>query len=218
MDSACGSNQQCSGGACSVCKTTAHCGASCAACGGSTPFCKDQGATSQCVTCLADSDCPYAACRADACPYTTHGFSGTNGSSANRFVDKLYCGRVFISAAGNLAALGVRTVTAGINVRLALYTDSSGAPLNRVAQTTELASLANGATEGLVSATGVSSGWHWICLLAAATVRINIESSVTQSFATGNFTYGPMPAVAPVLTAVSPDPVASDVYAITTPP
>jgi hypothetical protein len=125
---------------------------------------------------------------------------------------------VFISAAGNIAALGVRTVTGGINLRLGLYTDSSGAPLNRVVQTSEIASIANGATEGLVSATAVSSTWYWICLLASATVRIDIESSVTQAFATGTFSYGAFPAVAPVLTTVSPDPVASDVYAITTPP
>lgn len=57
-DTACSSNQQCSGaGVCSPCATDTACGASCAACGGATPKCKSLGLTSQCVACLADLDC-----------------------------------------------------------------------------------------------------------------------------------------------------------------
>ncbi|HYQ28551.1 MAG TPA: SUMF1/EgtB/PvdO family nonheme iron enzyme [Polyangiaceae bacterium] len=58
VDTACASNQTCGGaGVCAVCKTDASCGAACAACSGSTPRCKDQGATSQCVACVSDGDC-----------------------------------------------------------------------------------------------------------------------------------------------------------------
>ncbi|MEI9947559.1 MAG: SUMF1/EgtB/PvdO family nonheme iron enzyme [Pseudomonadota bacterium] len=54
----CGSNQTCGGnGVCSLCKSDASCGASCAACSGATPKCRDLGSSSKCVGCLADADC-----------------------------------------------------------------------------------------------------------------------------------------------------------------
>jgi formylglycine-generating enzyme len=60
-DSACGTNKLCGGaGACSVCKTDSACGATCAACSGGTPKCKDAGTTSKCVGCLKDADCSGA--------------------------------------------------------------------------------------------------------------------------------------------------------------
>lgn len=40
-----------------MCKTNSACGASCTACGGATPHCKDLGATSACVECLTNTDC-----------------------------------------------------------------------------------------------------------------------------------------------------------------
>jgi formylglycine-generating enzyme required for sulfatase activity len=61
-DADCPSNQACSGqGACAVCKTEASCGASCAACGGSTPKCKSTSSSSACVGCLSNADCSGAA-------------------------------------------------------------------------------------------------------------------------------------------------------------
>jgi formylglycine-generating enzyme required for sulfatase activity len=60
-DADCPSNQACSGqGACAVCKTDASCGATCAACSGSTPKCKAQSTTSACVGCLSNADCSGA--------------------------------------------------------------------------------------------------------------------------------------------------------------
>lgn len=57
-DAPCGSNKLCAGaGACTVCKADASCGASCTACGNSTPKCKDLGTTSRCVACLTNADC-----------------------------------------------------------------------------------------------------------------------------------------------------------------
>src|SRR5450432_2788475 len=60
-NTACGSNKLCSGaGVCSECKVDTACGASCGACGGGTPKCKDLGTASQCVGCLSNADCSGA--------------------------------------------------------------------------------------------------------------------------------------------------------------
>ncbi|HET7541352.1 MAG TPA: SUMF1/EgtB/PvdO family nonheme iron enzyme [Polyangiaceae bacterium] len=57
-DTACPSNQSCSGQAvCALCKTDTSCGTSCAACSGTTPKCKATSTTSVCVGCLSNADC-----------------------------------------------------------------------------------------------------------------------------------------------------------------
>jgi sulfatase modifying factor 1 len=63
----CDTNQDCGGaGVCSLCKSDASCGATCAACGGATPKCQDLGTTSKCVGCLTNGDCswPTSICNA----------------------------------------------------------------------------------------------------------------------------------------------------------
>ncbi len=43
---------------CTFCNTDGQCGATCTACGGGTPYCKDYGnGTTQCVQCRTDGDC-----------------------------------------------------------------------------------------------------------------------------------------------------------------
>ncbi len=54
---ACSSGTSCNGSSCVACNTDQKCGPSCTACGGSTPHCKDQGASSVCVECLSNGDC-----------------------------------------------------------------------------------------------------------------------------------------------------------------
>ena len=62
-DKDCDTNQACSGsGVCSLCKADTSCGASCTACGGGTPKCKDLGTTSLCVQCISDGDCQSQKC------------------------------------------------------------------------------------------------------------------------------------------------------------
>jgi sulfatase modifying factor 1 len=88
-DRACGTNEQCAGaGVCSECKADSSCGATCAACRGETPKCKDLGATSQCVGCLSNADCGGATpicdmavnvCRSPSCV----GLAATCGPSGN---------------------------------------------------------------------------------------------------------------------------------------
>jgi sulfatase modifying factor 1 len=88
-DAGCGSNKQCGGaGLCSECRTDSSCGATCAACGGGTPKCKDLGTTSQCVGCLSDSDCsgatPSCNTATNACgPPSCAGLTATCGPSGN---------------------------------------------------------------------------------------------------------------------------------------
>ncbi|HYQ17552.1 MAG TPA: SUMF1/EgtB/PvdO family nonheme iron enzyme [Polyangiaceae bacterium] len=90
-DTPCGSNKSCSGaGVCNVCAADASCGASCTACGGSTPRCKNLGTTSQCVKCVTNQDCTSAS--APVCNLSTNtcvarpscvGLAATCGPSGN---------------------------------------------------------------------------------------------------------------------------------------
>ncbi len=160
--------------------------------------------------------CPYGVCQNSACASAKYGFFTVGASSANRFANTMYCSRIFIGAAGKVAALGVQTVTGAVNFRLGLYSNSSNAPLTLIAQTAELTSLANAATEGSVAPTSVALGDHWLCLVSAGTMRITLETA-TGPTVTGSRTYGAFPATAPVLTLASPDPAIPDVYVVTTP-
>jgi len=91
-DADCPSNQACSGqGACAVCKTDASCGASCAACGGSTPKCKSQSSSaSACVGCLSNADCggatPVCNTSSNTCQArpSCNGLAKTCGPSGNQ--------------------------------------------------------------------------------------------------------------------------------------
>ncbi len=61
---ACNSNYSGDGtAACDLCVTDGQCGATCAACGGGTLYCKDNGnGTTQCVVCTLEEHCPGAHC------------------------------------------------------------------------------------------------------------------------------------------------------------
>jgi sulfatase modifying factor 1 len=89
-DTGCGGNKQCAGaGECSECKADSSCGATCVACGGATPKCKDLGTTSQCVACLSNADCsgatPVCNTTTDVCgpPPSCIGLPATCGGNAN---------------------------------------------------------------------------------------------------------------------------------------
>lgn len=91
-DKPCDSNQLCGGaGVCSVCKTNTSCGASCSACGVSTPVCKDLGTTSKCVACTSDDDCGSGkscdtatnVCKSSSGQPSCSGLATTCGPNAN---------------------------------------------------------------------------------------------------------------------------------------
>jgi hypothetical protein len=169
-----------------------------------------------CGTC--GTECPYGLCLASACAATKHGLSSPGADSANRFSGTMYCHRINISTTGELVALGINVgVNANVvDFRLALYTNSAGAPLNLLAQTNELSSVSQASVEGRTKA-AVAAGDHWLCMQTAATLRVTTEASLTSAVFTGAHTYGSFPQPAPVLTKASPDPLVTNVYAVTTP-
>jgi hypothetical protein len=169
-----------------------------------------------CGTC--GTVCKYGVCQAGACAFTKSGFSAAGASSANRFAGTMYCHRVHVSAAGKLAALGVNVGTnaSAVVFRLALYSDSAGAPLNLLAQTPELTSVSGAAVEGSVSGT-VGAVDTWLCLMTAGTLRVTTEASATAPVYSDPYVYGPFPTTSPVLTRATPDPVGTNVYVVTTP-
>jgi hypothetical protein len=118
-----------------------------------------------------------------------------------------------------LAVLGVNigANTGSVPFRMAIYTNSSNAPLNLVAQTVELSSVDRTAVEGTVSGMVTGPADYWICMESAATLQIATETTLTTPACTGPRTYGVFPAVEPALMLFNPTPVAADVYAVTTP-
>ena len=90
-DTACPSNQACSGqGVCALCNADASCSATCTACAGSTPKCKTQSTTSACVGCLSNADCsadaPVCNTSTNACQArpSCNGLAKTCGPSGNQ--------------------------------------------------------------------------------------------------------------------------------------
>ena len=91
-DTSCPSNQACSGqGVCALCNTDASCGATCAACSGTTLKCKATSTTSACVGCLSNADCtdsttPVCNTSTNACQARPSciGLAKTCGASGNQ--------------------------------------------------------------------------------------------------------------------------------------
>ena len=162
--------------------------------------------------------CKYGVCQAGACAFTKSGFFNPGASSANRFTGTMYCHRVHVTAAGKLAALGVNigTNASAVAFRLALYSDSSGAPLSLLAQTAELTSVSGAAVEGTVTG-NIGAVDTWVCLMTAATLRVTTEATATAPVYTDSYAYGGFPTTAPVLAHITPDPVGTNVYIVTTP-
>jgi hypothetical protein len=160
------------------------------------------------------TDCPYGFCQSGSCPYSRWGLSGDSSSDANFGAATLLGVRVTISTAGKLAALGVRTVTAGVHVRLGLYSNSGSSPFALVAQTAELVSVANGLTEGTFTPVAVAAGDYWAFMITDAVLRIDVESTNTQWW-TASRAYGALPASPPALTGVMTS--WGHLYAVTTP-
>ncbi|MBX3181660.1 MAG: hypothetical protein KF915_03445 [Polyangiaceae bacterium] len=85
---ACGSGTRCGGlGGCVNCDTVSHCGPTCSPCGGATPYCNGNGASSQCVQCTQDNHCSTGeVCRDGSCsppctPTLTPVFSESFGTN-----------------------------------------------------------------------------------------------------------------------------------------
>ncbi|HEX3696151.1 MAG TPA: hypothetical protein VH374_12275 [Polyangia bacterium] len=165
-----------------------------------------------CGTC--GTVCPYGVCQNGNCAATKWGFPNPNTTSENRGANAVMGMKVTIGTAGRIAALGLRTVTGAVHVRLAVYTDNLGAPNALVIQTGELLSVANGATEGTVPLTSVAAGDYWFFFVSDAVLRVNTEAPTTAWwFATQ--TYGTLPATAPPLMTVTQ--AFADLYVVTVP-
>jgi hypothetical protein len=119
-----------------------------------------------------------------------------------------------IVEAGTLAALGLQTVTGNVPIRLGLYTDYGGAPYQLVAQTGELITVANGATEGLVTPVSISAGTYWFFFVASSNVTITTESASTLWWYT-SFTYAALPSNAPAFSSLNAG--FADAYAVVVP-
>jgi hypothetical protein len=158
--------------------------------------------------------CPYKVCQAGSCVASRWGLSGDSASDANFNANVIWGVRITIAQAGKVAALGVRTVTGGVHVRLALYSNSGSSPFALVAETGAVTSVANGATEGSIDAVSVAAGDYWVFMLSDATVRIDVESATT-SWWYANRTYGAFPSTPPALTSLSYS--WGHLYAVTTP-
>jgi hypothetical protein len=97
-------------------------------------------------------------------------------------------------ATSNVVALGAQTIEGNITLRLGLYSDNGGKPGSLLVQTTDLTSVANGATEGRVSATAVSAGTpYWLMVLTASNMHLATEMPIVTWYYETGVSYGSMP-------------------------
>jgi len=148
-----------------------------------------------------EARCPYGVCRDGGCPGDVWGFPADGGSSDNRGAATLMGMRVFVGDGGDVAALGIRTLAAGVRLRLGLYGDSGGAPQALVAQTEELTSRV-GVTEGTLRHTAIAPGSYWLFLITDGTLHISTEAGTTDWWFTSQG-FGPFPASAPPMTSIT---------------
>jgi hypothetical protein len=161
--------------------------------------------------------CTYGYCSGQACVFTRRGTYGPGPTSENRGANALQGMPITIGAATTVKALGIRTgaITGTPHVRLALYADSGGAPQGLVVQTAELTAVANGVTEGMVTATAVAAGNYWLFLVSDATLRIQVQSITANWWTRTPYTYGVFANSLPGLTSVAL--AEGNLYAVTTP-
>lgn len=157
--------------------------------------------------------CPYGVCIDEACASDLWGFAAAGPNDENRNGSTLMGMRILIGEAGSVAALGINTLTVGVQARLGLYTDAAGVPQSLVAQTGALSTL-NGRTEGGVSATPVPSGFYWLFFLTAATVRVRTEAGTAPWWFVAQ-PFGELPATPPGLTSATL--AIADAYVVTVP-
>jgi hypothetical protein len=89
---------------------------------------------------------------------------------------------LFIPKSYTLAKLAVRvtTLSAGQNIRVALYVDSgAGKPGLLVAESGALSTASTGLKEGSISAAG-SAGLHWLCYVCSSAVPAVSSFTNTQ--------------------------------------
>ncbi len=171
-----------------------------------------------CGTC--NKICPYLECSNSSCAASVHsGLIGPGSGETDAFAGRIYLFKVTFASAGKLAALGMYTTTANAHAYLGLYSDLGGVPQGRVATTSELTTVANNQTEGVLSAlVSVSATSYWIALNTDAAVstplHVGCETGSSSAWSAAA-TYAPLPATAP--SATSGTLQTPDFYAVTVP-
>lgn len=118
-------------------------------------------------------------------------------------------------ASSNLVAVGVQTIEAGTKMRLGVYADNAGKPGTLLAQTAELTTVANAATEGALPSTAITAGTrYWIMVLTNNTIDLAAETATVTWYFTSSTTYGPLPSTA---TTTSATLNLGDLYIVTAP-
>lgn len=140
--------------------------------------------------------CQYGVCQAATCKFTAIGAGYPNPGTGTTTIGANTLEGIMIGASSSTAvAIGLQTITGGVTMRLALYTDSGGKPGSLLAETGDLVSVAGGRTEGSIPGTATPApGPYWVMtLIKAGTLQIATESnSVTYYYETG-VTYGSFP-------------------------
>jgi len=172
--------------------------------------------------------CKYRSCVSGSCNASTFGNDGLPGQTTIKLLkNTLWAFKLGITPPGGesttlLQALGIAMVVDGIDlsahVRIGLYADSgAGAPKGLEAQTTPLTTV-NGRNEQLLSsAVSVSSGSHWLAVVADRDIRVHADTS-TNSWANTPLTYAnisSLPATFPLPSSTTLE--RGHLFAVTTP-
>jgi hypothetical protein len=154
--------------------------------------------------------CKYRTCQGGACVSTVWGNKNVTTAPEDTKLakDLLWAMPVVISPAGgttSLQALGVVVVVNGsnpaVNVKLGLYSNSSGgAPQTLQAQSAAFTTV-NGVNEQLLATpVTISQGEYWLALVASGDIRIAADSAATVSWSKATLTYtgGNLPTTYPL--------------------
>lgn len=163
--------------------------------------------------------CQYGLCFENKCKYTKWGFSEPGPFTEDRKPNTFVGTRIRIgieSTPTTLVALGIQTRNGDVNVRIGLYSEVNNAPSALIAQTEELSSVKNGATEGYVPKTMIAKGYYWIFFVSTGTLSIATEDAA-ETWWYSPMSYGLLPQYTPGLTLLENDPGLGDIYAVTTP-
>jgi hypothetical protein len=141
--------------------------------------------------------CPYGLCQSAVCAASFfgpgHPTAGA-GPPLSLGANTLLGDRLASGATSNVVAIGVQTVGAGISLRLGLYSDNGGKPGSLLTQTNTLTSVANGATEGMVTSTPVVVGTnYWVMILVANQIYVGTEISSTTWYYETGVAFGALP-------------------------
>jgi hypothetical protein len=179
----------------STCNGTS-CGIQCAtnysACG--TSCVDEQTDANHCGGCT--TVCRYGLCQSAVCAASFFGTGNTEAGPTTVTIgaSMLAGSSVTSGATSSLVAVGVQTIEAGTKMRLGVYSDNAGKPGTLLAQTAELTTVANAATEGALPSTAVTAGTrYWIMVLTNATIDLGAETATVTWYYTSSTTYGPLP-------------------------